>query len=180
MKKKYGKKWETDTLIIPQIEGTGSWKDANNYDLVYEWMDYLFTLHQEDYEISKRQFSKRTPDDLKEIILQRYDTKKYLQQTNKEERFLKWKIKNKDGFEVFDMLNQPNGAVMKAGNYEFFKFFGDVYWKEKTTVANAKNPIWHNAFQYDKDTEKGSGRFNKLHCSYIWSQRLHYAFSYTP
>jgi hypothetical protein len=156
-KKKSGKKWVTDTLIIPQIEGTGSWKDANNYDMAYEWMDYLFKLNMDSYEINKRQFSKHTPDDLKEIILQRFDTKKYLQQVNKEERFLKWKIKNKEGFEVYDMIHQENGAVMKAGDYEFFRFFGDVYWKEKTKVTSEKNLIWHSAFQYDKDAERGSG-----------------------
>ncbi len=155
-REKVGKNWKYDTLAIRPINGTGSWKDANNFDLVYEWMEVLFKAHQDSFDISRRPFSARTPEYIRQCILQRFDTKKYLEKTDLTERQLNIKLKDAAGFEVFDMLHVPNGTLLRSGKYELFRYFGDIYYREIPDVANQKNPIYFCAYQYDKDPERNN------------------------
>ncbi len=154
-KTKEGRKITYDTLMLPPIEGTGSWKDANNYDLVYEWMEFVFERYKDTFDIRKRQFSKFCPPDVKNCILQRYDTDKYLRQHNLTEMDLQYSLRDQLGTKAYDMINQENGKILTFGNFEVFRFFNDVYWR----VASNKerhNPVWHSAFQYDKDVERNT------------------------
>ena len=171
-----GKFSHFDTLEFPQIEGTGSWKDANNFDLAYEWLETFFLKTADSIDISKRSFSQKTPEDIKLCITERFNTKKYLEQNNLQENEIKSKIFDSYKNEIFDLLHQPNEKIFRFKNYEIFRFFNDVYWrdldatetihiiskndngeKEISAVTwkpgDKKNPIWHCAFQYDKDLE---------------------------
>lgn len=58
-KKKVDNKAIFDTIILPQIEGTGSWKDANNFDMAYEWLETFFLQFIDSIDVTKRQFSKK-------------------------------------------------------------------------------------------------------------------------
>ena len=176
IKKKVENKKVYDTIIFPQIEGTGSWKDANNFDLVYEWLDLFFVSQCDSLDITKRQFSKYTPKEIQECILQRFDTKKYLEQNNITENEIKYKLKDRYSNDIFDMVHFANEEVLRTGKYELFRYFNDVYWRDvnETSVikgkeldesgeqinysfiwspGDGKNPVWHCAFQYDKDQE---------------------------
>ena len=155
-KRKEGDKTVWDTLFLPPIEGTGSWKDANNYDLVYEWMEFIFNIYIDSFDISRRQFSKNCPPEIKRFVLERYDTQKYMDQHGLEKSDLEFRIRDHMGVEYFDLLHQPNGKVFKIGNYDVFRFFTEVYWRPSEELVTAKNPIWYCAFQYDKDVEKNS------------------------
>lgn len=155
-REKTGKNWHYDTLAIRPIHGTGSWKDANNFDLVYEWMEVLFKENQDSFRIERRPFSIRTPEYVRQCILQRFDTKTYLDKTNLSERQLSIQLKDPSGFEVFDMLHYTNGALLRSGKYELFRYFGDVYYREVPEVANQKNPVYYCAYQYDKDPERNN------------------------
>jgi len=177
IKKKSGKKTVYDTLIFPQIEGTGSWKDANNFDLVYEWLETFFLRYCDSLDITKRQFSKKTPPEVQQCILQRYNTKKYLEQNKLSEDQIPYKLIDNYKNYVYDFIHQPNEKVLRMGQYELFRYFNDIYWRDlnATTVVQGngknqsgedesysivwkpgdkKNPVWHCAFQYDKDQEK--------------------------
>ncbi len=190
-KKKVDKKTVYDTIIFPQIEGSGSWKDANNFDLAYEWFEIFFTQYGDSIDISKRQFSKKTPTDIQQCILQRFNTKKYLEANNLNENQLQYKLFDTYRNEVFDLLHQPNEKVLRMGQYEMFRYFNDVYWRDlnETVVmkgrgknaageledyayvwkpSDKKNPVWHCAFQYDKDKEINprSGLINYLMVPY--------------
>jgi hypothetical protein len=155
-KRKVGDEVIWDTLFLPPIEGTGSWKDANNYDLAYEWMEFIFNIYIDSFDISRRQFSKTCPPDIKRFVLQRFDTQKYLDQHDLEESDLEFRILDHMGVESFDLLHQPNGKIFKIGKYDVFRFFTDVYYKPSQQYGETKNPIWYCAFQYDKDVEKNS------------------------
>jgi hypothetical protein len=121
------KKNKEKTLLLPQIEGSGHWKDANNYDMAYEWMEYIFNQYKDAFDITRHQFSKYTPEEIQQCILQRFDAKKYMQQHNVEERDLSFDIKNSYGTDILDLVSYPNGTIVRFGQYEMFRFFTDVY-----------------------------------------------------
>ncbi|MEI6122643.1 MAG: hypothetical protein WCQ95_03360 [Bacteroidota bacterium] len=191
IKRKVEKKTVYDTIAFPQIEGTGSWKDANNFDLVYEWMELFFNAYRDSLDISKRQFAKKTPKELQQCILQRFNTKKYLEANNLTEDELNYKIVDGYKNDIFDLVHQPNEKVFRMGQYEMFRYFNDVYWRDlnETVVmigrglndagelepysyvwkpSDKKNPVWHCAFQFDKDRETNprSGLINYVMVPY--------------
>jgi len=176
VKRKENRKNVYDTILLPHLEGTGSWKDANNFDLVYEWFETFFQQYSYRIDINKRQFSEKTPPQIRLAIIQRFNTKKYLEQTQMSEEQL---IRITDLYtnSIFDLLSLPNGQVVRMGKFELFRYFNDVYWRDVnerivmkgkalnelgqqisyTNIWNpgdGKNPVWHCAFQYDKDNEK--------------------------
>jgi len=176
IKKKMGKKTVYDTLVFPQIEGSGSWKDANNFDLVYEWMETFFLMYCDSINIAARQFSNETPPEIQQCILQRFNTKKYLAENNLTVNDIPYRLIDNYKNEVYDLLHQPNEKILRFGKYELFRYFNDIYWRDlnETVVlkgkgrnlngelesysyawvpGDKKNPIWHCAFQYDKDSE---------------------------
>ena len=176
IKKKVENKTVNDSIIFPQIEGTGSWKDANNFDLAYEWFETFFLNYCDSIDISQRQFSKKTPPEVQQCILQRFNTKKYLEQNGLTENQLSCKLIDHFKNDAFDMLHQPNEKILRMGNYEMFRYFNDIYWRDINEgvvmvgkgkneagelidyafvwkPGDRKNPIWHCAFQYDKDQE---------------------------
>lgn len=164
---KVGKEIISDTLIIKPINGSGSWKDANNYDMIYEWMEVIFKATMDSFDVQKRPFSKHTPEDIKQCILQRFDTKKYLEATHRVEKELEYKISDPIGYEVFDLLHQPNGKIFRVKNYEIFRFFNDVYYRDYSSTPSKRNPVWYNAYQYDKDTERNAkGMIEFIRLSY--------------
>jgi hypothetical protein len=190
-KTKEGKQTIYDTIVLPQIEGTGSWKDANNFDMAYEWFETFFIQYCDSLDIAKRQFSKKTPLDIQKIILQRFNTKKYLEDNLLSESDLSFRLTDLYKNDIFDILHQPNEKIIRVGNYELFRYFNDVYWRdinetvimkgrgkneagEQVAYANVwkpgdrKNPVWHCAFQYDKDREINpkSGLINFLMIPY--------------
>ncbi|MEI6853743.1 MAG: hypothetical protein WCL06_12925, partial [Bacteroidota bacterium] len=190
-KTKEGKEVTYDTVILPQIEGTGSWKDANNFDMAYEWFETFFLQYCDSLDVAKRQFSKKTPPDIQKIILQRFNTKKYLEDNVLSESDLSFRLTDLYKNDIFDILHQPNEKIIRVGNYELFRYFNDVYWRdinetvimkgrgkneagEQVAYANVwkpgdrKNPVWHCAFQYDKDREINpkSGLINYLMIPY--------------
>jgi hypothetical protein len=190
-KTKAGKKQVYDTIVLPQIEGTGSWKDPNNFDMVYEWLETFFLQYCDSIDITKRQFSKKTPSDVRQCILQRFNTKKYLEENNLTEADISYKMTDLYKNDIFDFLHEPNEKVIRMGNYEFFRYFNDIYWRDinETVVmigrgkdaageltkyayvwkpGERKNPVWHCAFQYDKDREINprSGLINYLMIPY--------------
>jgi len=190
-KKKVDKQTIYDTIVFPQIEGTGTWKDANNFDMAYEWFETFFLQYCDSIDITKRQFSRRTPQDIQKIILQRFDTKKYLEQNQLNERDLPFRLTDIFKNDVFDLLHQPNEKIIRTSHYELFRYFNDIYWRDinETVVmkgmgkneagellsysnvwkpGDRKNPVWHCAFQYDKDREVNprSGLINYLMIPY--------------
>jgi len=179
IKNKSGKKTIYDTLIFPQIEGTGSWKDANNFDMTYEWFETFFLQYCDSIEIAKRQFSVETPAEVQQCILQRFNTEKYLKENNITVEHIPYRLIDNYKNEVYDMLHQPNEKVLRMGKYELFRYFNDIYWRDVNetvvikgkgrnlngeleafayswTPGDRKNPVWHCAFQYDKDSEINS------------------------
>ncbi len=180
-----------DTIILPQIEGSGSWKDANNFDMAYEWFETFFLKYCDSIDISKRQFSKKTPLEIQQCILQRYNTKKYLQENNLTEKDLTCKLLDRYKNDAFDLLHQQNEVVLRMGNYELFRYFNNVYWRDINEgvvmvgrgkndagelvdysyvwkPGDRKNSVWHCAFQYDKDRETNphSGLINYIMLPY--------------
>lgn len=191
IKKKINKKTLYDTIIFPQIEGSGSWKDANNFDLAYEWFETFFLEYCDSIDISKRPFSKKTPEDIQQCILQRFNTKKYLEENNLSADKIPYKLIDNYKNEAFDILHQPNEKILRMGKYELFRYFNDVYWRDLNetvvmegtgknelgelvsysnvwTPGDRKNPVWHCAFQYDKDRERdpNTGLINYLMIPY--------------
>lgn len=175
-KRKLNNKTVYDTLFLPQIEGTGSWKDANNFDMIYEWFETFFLNYADKYDISNRTFSKKTPKTIQQCILQRFNTRKYLDENQLTEDQLNCRLTDLYKNDIFDILHQPNEKIIRIGNYEMFRYFNDVYWRDinETVIikgkrinengqpvtyayvwkpGDKKNPVWHNAFQYDKDIE---------------------------
>jgi len=180
IRQKVDKKTIYDTVVLPQVEGTGSWKDANNFDLAYEWLETFYLQYCDSIDISTRQFSKNTPPEIQQCILQRFNTKKYLKKNNLTEDKITYRLRDNYKNDIYDIVHQPNEKILRLGNYELFKYFNDVYWRDlnETTVmkgrgrneagepvsysyvwkpGDSKNPVWHNAFQYDKDMEKNPG-----------------------
>lgn len=165
IRNKTGKQVSYDTLLIKPISGSGSWKDANNYDMIYEWMEVIFKANQDSFDIRKRPFSKKTPETIKQFILQRFDTKKYLDATGKRERDLDFVLTDQAGFDIFDLVHQPNGVIYRIPGYEVFRFFTDVYYRDISQPPTKKNPVWYCAYQYDQDVEtnpKGMIEFIRL------------------
>jgi hypothetical protein len=166
-KQKIGKEFKYDSLLLKPIEGTGSWKDANNFDLVYEWMEVLYEANIDSFNIKKRPFSRRTPEQIKHIILERFDTKKYLGETGLSERDLDTRLKDVSGGDVFNFRDFPNCKIIRVGNWELFRYFFDIYYRDNSGPAGKMNPIWYNAYQYDKDVEcNPKGYMNFILLSY--------------
>ena len=148
-KQKVNGHWEKDSLIFPQVEWTGSWKDANNFDLVYEQASQIISKYIDQYDISKRQFSEKTPSTVKTDIIALFG-------------------RTKDG-KASANAKKPSGTVFKSGWYEYIWYFGGVYRREigavDTTLLRDPegkedimwkfrgNPVWHDAFQNDNSPD---------------------------
>ncbi len=166
-KMKSGKETISDTMLLKPIEGTGSWKDANNFDLIYEWMEVIYNNTIDSFNIKRRPFSRYTPEAIQQCILERYDTKKYTDEKKISERDLDCKIKDISGAEIYDMRHFPNGKVFRMGNWEMFRYFYDVYYRDISGGATKKNPVWYNAYQYDDDLERNrKGMIEFIQLSY--------------
>lgn len=153
-RQKIGSEFKYDSLLLQPIEGTGSWKDANNFDLAYEWMEVIYNNNIDSFDIKRRPFSRYTPEEIRLCILQRFDTKKYLAETNRVARDLESVIKDVAGSDLYDMAHIPNGRIIRMGHWELFRYFFDVYYRDISGGATKKNPVWFNAYQYDQDIER--------------------------
>jgi len=161
--RKEGKNRISTFVEIPQLENTGKGTDANNFDLAYETMEYFYEQNKENYDISKRQFSSKTPAALKNYIIANFNKQKILKERKAKGEGIA--IVNNDTLLVdnniyhnaeylLDIMNKPNNQVFSFGNYQFFRYFTDIYRRDMRFDQVGVNPIWHNAFQNDNDTEK--------------------------
>lgn len=161
--KKEGKNRISTFVEMPQLENPGKGTDANNFDLAYETMEYFYEKNKDKYDISKRQFSSKIPPALKEYIIANFNKQKILKERKAKGEGIA--IVNNDTLLVdnniyhnaeylLDIMNKPNNQIFSFWNYQFFRYFTDIYRRDMRYDQPGINPVWHNAFQNDNDSEK--------------------------
>ena len=147
-----GKEKEIKRVLLPQIKNTGSFKDANDFNLAYNWMETIRNNLKWEYDISKRQFSSHTPPVVRDFVLKHFDSKKYIDQYNqRNETQIKKDDPAYDALISPDLISMSNvtkisfwwdlptpeeiaqippQTVVTCGRYQVFRYFTDVYRRE--------------------------------------------------
>ncbi|MEI7919370.1 MAG: hypothetical protein WCH65_04120 [bacterium] len=99
-------------------------------------MEHIYDDNKDRYDITKRQFSSKIPPKLKSYIISNYDRKKLIKEKKDKgegtgivyrDTLIVEKAAFNEVAELIDIINQPNLKTFSLGDYQFFRYFTDIY-----------------------------------------------------